>query len=346
MRRHSPSGSRRPGSPSPARQLTIPPHPSADAGLRAALLPGPKPCCVHQPGALSSPALAGQQGLQHQVPLPELRLWPATVPGAAPRGNRDAAPAAPRERPGRRRRWGRGGAGRAGTTGFSFRCARPRPRSRALQGRGGCAGTLGLTSLPRGIRASVLGAEKLPSGDGNARGREDDLPVHTDALHPPATYLPGHRPTAGPAAPADRLPPTLGHSRFLPGALLPRPAAPPSSQYCARKSRGPLRSGVAGLRSRAGAEPAISPGCRGWRCARPHRAFSSGDAGRRPGSRSRLPACPPTGPPALLLGSLSRLVCSLCSTPPQPRRGRFRSRVLPVAVSDVTLLVGNALAQS
>lgn len=80
-----------------------------------------------------------------------------------------------------------------------------------------------------GIGASVLGAEKLPGGDANARGREDDLPVHTDALHPPATYLPGHRRAAGPATPPDRLPLTLGHSCFLPWALLPEPHHCPAS---------------------------------------------------------------------------------------------------------------------
>lgn len=42
-------------------------------------------------------------------------------------------------------------------------------------------------------RASVLGAETLPGGYANARGYKDGLPLHTDALHHPAPYLPGHQ---------------------------------------------------------------------------------------------------------------------------------------------------------
>ena len=85
-----------------------PPPLPADNSQGAALLPGSKPCRVREARALSSPALARQQGLQHQVPLPGLWLWPAPVPGAAPGGGGDAASAAPRERA-----W----AGRAGTGG-------------------------------------------------------------------------------------------------------------------------------------------------------------------------------------------------------------------------------------
>lgn len=87
-------------------------------------------------------------------------------------------------------------------------------------------------AAPRGNRDAASAApraEKLPSGDANARGREDDLPVHTDALHPPATYLPGHRRTTGPATGPDLLPLTLGHSCFLPWALLPEPHPCPAS---------------------------------------------------------------------------------------------------------------------
>ena len=67
------------------------------------------------------------------------------------------------------------------------------PRSGALEGGGSRARTVGLIRWSRGIRASVLGAEKLRGGDANARGCEDDLPVHIDALHTPPPYLPGHQ---------------------------------------------------------------------------------------------------------------------------------------------------------
>lgn len=67
------------------------------------------------------------------------------------------------------------------------------PRSRTLAGGGGWARTMELTSWPGATLASVLGAEKLPGGDANARGYKDGLPVHTDALHPPTPYFPGHQ---------------------------------------------------------------------------------------------------------------------------------------------------------
>lgn len=154
------------GAPQPLQQMpspadlclqgatdTAPPHLSADLGQGARLFPGSRPLCVPEARVLSSPALAGQQELWHQVPQPGLRLWPAPVPGAAPGRDRDAASAAPRERAwatpgpegdatGQGLDYGRVGgwvlacpAPWVGTTGFSL--AAPSPWSRVQEGGGG-----------------------------------------------------------------------------------------------------------------------------------------------------------------------------------------------------------------
>lgn len=189
----------------PGAADTAPP-PSTDLGQGAALLPGSKPLRVREARALSSPALAGRPGLRHQGPQPGLRLWRAPVPGAAPGRDRDAAAAAPRERP---REAPRGGArpgvgavvqdGLLGATGFPWATAGPQLGARQAAQPG--PGPWG-DRLSGDTRASVLGAQQLPGGDPHPRGRQDGLPLHNDALHPPPAHLPGHplgcRPAVGP----------------------------------------------------------------------------------------------------------------------------------------------------